>query len=536
MESARVSPSSGWARSRISFATGSDSTAWAQLAPALERVGERLAGALGNHLREAVDGAVGDVEDPPRVADGRARGHRREGDDLRDPVATVLVGDVVDDPIAPGDGEVDVHVGQVLAGRVQEALEEEAVADRVDVGDLEAVGRERTGRRAAARPHADAVRLREVDEVPDDQEVVREAHLLDRLQLEAEAVGELRRRLPVALAEPLLAELDEVVEGVASFRHREGRKQDAAELELDRAALGDLERARHGVLEPGEVAGHLLLRLEEVLVRVEAPVAGVLERVAGLDAEERLVGVRVLGVEVVDVARCHQRETCLLGQRDELGVEHGLLLEACVLDLDVGRVAAEDLHEPVEVGVRVAVAVLGERARDAAGEAARERDQAVRVPLEELPVDARLVVVALEVAERGELDQVRVTLARLREERQVRIALRLLRAVVGDVGLAAEDRLHARRSGLAKQLDRTRERAVVGERDSGHLEPGGFLHEGRDAARAVQNRVLRVHVQVDERRRSGTTHGRAIVLPSGDGTLSPPGRGFSSRRRRERRR
>ena len=98
-----------------------------ELAPALERLLERLAGPFRDHLREAVDDAVRDVEHAPGVADRGARRHRREGDDLRDAVAAVLLGDVVDDAIAPGDGEVDVHVRQVLARRVEEALEEEPV-------------------------------------------------------------------------------------------------------------------------------------------------------------------------------------------------------------------------------------------------------------------------------------------------------------------------------------------------------------------------------------------------------------------------
>src|SRR5262249_21389409 len=85
------------------------------------------------------------------VTDGRAGEHRPEGDDLRDPVAAVLLGDVVDDAVAPGDGEVDVHVRHRLAAGVEEALEEQVVLDRVDVGDLEAVRGQRSGGRAAER-------------------------------------------------------------------------------------------------------------------------------------------------------------------------------------------------------------------------------------------------------------------------------------------------------------------------------------------------------------------------------------------------
>ena len=195
----------------------------AQLRAGPECVLEHLPRPLGHELRDPVDDAVRDLEHAPRIADRGPRRHRGEGDDLRDSVAPVLLGDVVDHAVAAADGEVDVGVGHRLAARVEEALEEQVVADRVDVGDVEAVGDEAACGGAAAGPDADAVALRERDEVPDDQEVVDEAHLADRLELVAKALGQLRRDLPVAALEPLLAQLDEVVEGVAAVRDRELR-------------------------------------------------------------------------------------------------------------------------------------------------------------------------------------------------------------------------------------------------------------------------------------------------------------------------
>ena len=189
-----------------------------QLGAGLEAVLERLARAFRDELRDLVDDAVRNLEHAARVAHGGARGHRPERDDLRDAVAAVLLAHVVDDALAALDGEVDVDVGHRLAARVEEPLEQQVVADRVDVGDLEAVRDERAGGRAAARADADAVALREVDEVGDDQEVVGEAHLVDRLQLELEALLQLGADLVVAAAEALLAQLDEVVERVAVVR------------------------------------------------------------------------------------------------------------------------------------------------------------------------------------------------------------------------------------------------------------------------------------------------------------------------------
>ena len=278
------------------------------------------------------------------------------------------------------------------------------------------------------------------------------------------------------------------------------------ELDLDVAALGDLERAPHRVLVTGEVERHLGRALEPELVGVELPVVRVLERVARLDAQQRLVRERVGLLEVVDVARGDERQAGLLGEPDQVRVDLGLLAQPGVLELDVDALAAEDLDEPVEVGGRVGRPVLDERPGDAAGEAARERDDSLRVPLEQRPVDARLVVVALEVAERGELDQVPVALVRLGEQRQVRVPLRLRHAVVADVDLAADERLHAVLAGLLDEVDRARQRAVVGERHGRHLPLGRARGERRHPARPVEDGVLRVDVEVDERRRR---HGRS---------------------------
>ncbi len=479
-----------------------------QVGAGLEAVVEVDLRALRDQLRDLVHRAVGDLEHAARVADGGAGHHRPEGDDLRDPVAPVLLGDVVDHPVAPGDGEVDVHVRHRLAARVEEALEEEAVLDRVDVGDLQAIGRERAGGASTPRADLDPVPLGERDEVPDDQEVVREAHLLDRLELEAEPVVQLRRRPAVPLVQAFLAELDQVVEGVLPLRDRKAREQDLPELELNVATLGDLERSPERLLVAGEVGRHLGRRLEEELVGVEAPVVRILERVARLDAEERLVRLRVLVPEVVDVPGRHQRQLGLAREVREQRVDAALHVEPCVLDLHVGRVAPEDLAEPVEVGSRIVRAVFLERLADPPGEAAGERDQPGRVLREQLPVDARLVVVALEVTGRGELDQVGVAGVVLGQQRQVRIALPLRAPVVRDVDLAAEQRLDSLLPRLAVELDRAGQRAVIGERDRRHRELGRASREPRDPAGAVEDRELGVDVQVNE---AGLSQGKPSV-------------------------
>ena len=370
----------------------------AQLRAGLQRLLEVDLRPLRDQLRDLVDDAVGNVEDATGVADGRTGHHRAERDDLGDPVSAVLVGHVVDHAVATVDGEVDVDVGHRLPTRVEETLEQELVADRVDVGDAEAVGDERSRCGAAAGADADPASPRERDEVRHDQEVVREAHLPDRLQLERETVAQLGRLAPVALHEAGVAEPGEILERIAPVRSREPRQQDPAELHAHVAALGDLERARHRLGEMRERGLHLLGGLEVELVGVELPVARVRERVAGLDTEQRLVRPRVLVAEVVDVAGRDERDAGARGKIDELRVERLLHLEPRILELDVGLLAAEDVHEPLELRLGLGRLALLERLRDAARQTAGEGDEPLRVRGEQVPVDSRLVVVALEVA------------------------------------------------------------------------------------------------------------------------------------------
>ena len=137
----------------------------------LERLGEGHVERRRDRLGHPVRVGVRDVHHAGDVAHDGARLHRPERDDLRDVLAAVLAGHVVDHFAAPALAEVDVDVGQRDALGVEEALEDEVVLDRIDVGDLQAVGDEAAGRRAAARPDRDPLLARVADEVPDDQEV-----------------------------------------------------------------------------------------------------------------------------------------------------------------------------------------------------------------------------------------------------------------------------------------------------------------------------------------------------------------------------
>src|SRR5256714_9982501 len=93
-----------------------------------------------DELGDLLNVGVRHVERAAHVLNGGLRGHRAEGDDLADGVASVELRDVVDYFGPPVDAEVNVYVGHRDALRVEEALEEKIVLERVHVRDFETVG------------------------------------------------------------------------------------------------------------------------------------------------------------------------------------------------------------------------------------------------------------------------------------------------------------------------------------------------------------------------------------------------------------
>ena len=177
---------------------------------------------------------------------------------------------------------------------------------------------------------------------------------------------------------------------------------------------------------------------------------------------------------------------------------------AVVLQLDEEVVAAEDVLEARRRFERGLLVARQDQLRDEPAEAAGRRGDALVVTLEQLPVAARLVVVAVEVRAARDLDEVAVALVGLGEHREVEdLVLGALRPVearrVGEVALHAEHRLDA---GVARGRVH-RERAVhvpvVGDADRGLAVGGDRRDDVADPRRTVEHRVLGVQMQMDER-------------------------------------
>src|SRR5450631_4051708 len=97
-----------------------------------------------NHLGNAIDVAVRHIQGAAYILDRGLGSHGVERDDLCDLLAPILARDVVDHFSAAIHAEIDIDIRQGYALRIQEALKEQGVLQRIDVCDLHAVGAERS--------------------------------------------------------------------------------------------------------------------------------------------------------------------------------------------------------------------------------------------------------------------------------------------------------------------------------------------------------------------------------------------------------
>ena len=106
------------------------------------------------------------------IPDGVAGCHRTKGNDLRHMVRTVFAVDVVDDLLPALVAEVHIEIRHTDAFGVQKALEDQVIADGVDIRNAHAVSGNTARAGAASRPHRDALTFCKIDVVPYDEVIV----------------------------------------------------------------------------------------------------------------------------------------------------------------------------------------------------------------------------------------------------------------------------------------------------------------------------------------------------------------------------
>ena len=219
-----------------------------QLRALLERVGNlQPNGDLRHQLGDPIHFVERVVERATHVADGRAGEQSPEGNDLGHPVRAIFLDHVLDHFVAPVVGEVHVDIGHLDAFGIQEPLERQAVVDRIEIRDTQAIQDDAAGGRAT-RSARDGALACPGDKVPDKQDVRGEARLLDHLEFVRQALAVRGgQTLPVALEQALFAAACKILlRGLTGGDDVVQRREaEPPELQVHIAPLGD----GHGVAQ-----------------------------------------------------------------------------------------------------------------------------------------------------------------------------------------------------------------------------------------------------------------------------------------------
>ncbi len=356
---------------------------------------------LRHQFCQFVDLAIGHLQHATDVAQHAPRLQGAEGDDLRHLIAAVALLHIIDDPVAPVLTEIDIEVRHRDALGIEKPLEQQAEPDRVEIGNGQRIGHQRSRAGATARPDRNALGLGPLDEVRDDQEVARIIHAGDDIDLEGQpravvlighALGKAVDLEPVAEA---LLRLTAQFGGLIAFRscsagagaNREARQDRLSRGGAKRATLGDFDGGGQRLRDVGEQHRHFGAGLE-AMIRGQLTAVGFGDQPSAGDAQQRVVGfVIVRGGEIRLVGR-DQRETLCIGEIDQRAFRPPLLVDAVALQFDIEPVA-EQSSQPVATQRRERGMIGIDGKRDRAFRPAGQGDQALGIILQPVELDVR---------------------------------------------------------------------------------------------------------------------------------------------------
>jgi len=479
----------------------------AQLGDVLDRLLELDLELLRHQLGDAVHIGIVYLENPSDIADDGPRCHGAEGDDLADVVVAVLFLDVADDLFTALIAEIDVDVRHRDALGIEKTLEDQVIADRIEVGDLEHIGDQAAGGRTAAGSHRDVLAAGITDEIGGDEKIARIAHLPDDLKLILQPLLQIRRHLRIAFAQAGPRHLGEVIvqilAGVFGWK-LENRQVKGPRIKMEVALFRHLERIEQSLGMIGKGFGHLRFTLEIELPGGIAHAGGILEILARLQTEQDIVGFGMPFFQIVDIVGGDHLDIHLPGDGKD-GVADGLFFgDAVVLDFEV-EILAEDVAIFGD-GRTAALLVLAQQPlADLALEAGAEGDQPLVMFAQQGAVDAGLVIKSFQISGRDQLHQVLVAGHVLAEQDQMKsgaagagIGLLLQTAARSHIDFGADQGFDFGLAALFIKADDAMHAAVVGQSDCRHALRFRPLDEILDAAGAVEKAVMGVVMEMDK--------------------------------------
>ena len=257
---------------------------------------------VGDHPAQGIDLPGQDAQRFAGIAQHLLGAQRVERDDVRHMMCPITFMDIVDDLLAAVIRKIGIDIRHRYSLRIEKTLKQQVVMNGIDMRDPQTVRDERSGRGASSGADEDLLRAGIADEVPDDQEIIREAHRIDDLQLILQAL-DISLGHPAradALGQSLLAQRVEKLDRRDAIAVLIDRQMRPGERHLDIASCGDriaglqfflLIELRHLRLgaEPSAARGLqcLIVDLQPLIDRAQHPVCFFISSASITDDRQR---------------------------------------------------------------------------------------------------------------------------------------------------------------------------------------------------------------------------------------------------------
>ena len=481
-----------------------------ELAKLVHAVQSRLQshlGAAGNQLGYPVPLGIGHAHGPGHIPDGILCLEGAKSNNLAYMVLPIPLLHIINDFLPAHIAEIYINIRHGNPLRVQEALKEQVILQRVQIRNPQGIRHDAAGSGASPRPYRYIDAPGVVDKIPHNQEVAVKAHAVDYAQLIVQPLLHLLSDIFVALRQVLLAELPEVCLIRHPIRQGEIRQMAMLKIELHMAPFCNLHRICQRLRVLTEQPLHFLRCLQVKIIAGKPHPARVIQCPASLDAQQDFVKFAVLTLQVMGVIGSHQPQLILFRQLQKPC--HGLffLRHAMILQLDKKILPAKNLQIFLQHLFRPEHIPPDNPCRHLPGNAGTEADKPLAVFSQQLLIHSWLVIHALGIGPGHQLYQISISLVIFRQQNQVvvpcAIHLVLLMAVPGcHIHLAANDRVNPLPlAGLIKLHDAEHIAMVR----NGYMLHAQLLHTGNqrlDAVCPIQQAVFSMNMQMRKRNRT----------------------------------
>ena len=329
-------------------------------------------------------------------------------------------------------------------------------------------------------------------QVPHDQEVGIEPHLVDDAQLIIEPFADLLAvgAVPITKSGSLLAQIAEIGLGCEPIRDREIGQMVVLEAQVYVAALGDEQCIAQGFRDFGKELAHLGRCAQVVRIVRHAHAVGFREQGLGLDGEQDILQAGIVLVDVMDIVGGDVFCRITRPHLDQLAVQVSDLFDVMLLKFHKEAVGAEDIVIPVHPADRFLRVIVQQCPRDLGGHASGCADDPFGVGCQKVMVDAGIIVKAIELGCGGNLEQVFVACLVFGEQKKMKGRAIEFGVAVGHpprshVRLYPNDRMNILFPGCIVKVDHAEHRAVVRDRHMLHTQLLHTLHQLLDIGEAV---------------------------------------------------